>query len=184
VQNRPKCHQICGLVLVASRGLTGAMSLLWRHLATTHRRPPVRSTNPVCGPEDAKPSARGLGGPPGRGGTFVYTGVAGLISDQHYAEYRHEIQALPLVADIAHLAETRFGVCTSAFLTKPPRTPKELGFGGFRPSKLRLDIPFGLKTSASWRNGISDCRTFVPLVFGLTDFYFSWVICCGSSSQD
>jgi hypothetical protein len=73
---------------------------------------------------------------------------------------------------IAHLAETRFGFCTSAFLPKPPRTPNELGFGGFRPPKLRRDTPFGLKTSASWRNGISDCRTFVPLTFGLTDFWF------------
>jgi hypothetical protein len=53
---------------------------------------------------------------------------------------------------IAHLAETPFGFCTSAFLPIPPQTPKHLGFGVFMPSELRRDTLFGLKMPASWRN--------------------------------
>jgi hypothetical protein len=60
---------------------------------------------------------------------------------------------------ITHLAETPFVFLPSTFLPTDSRTPKELEFGGFRPSKLRRGAPFGLKTPASWRNGISDYRT-------------------------
>jgi hypothetical protein len=41
------------------------------------------------------------------------------------------------------------------------------------PFRARRDTPFGLKMPASWRNGISDYRTF---------FYFSVVIFFGSLS--
>ena len=71
---------------------------------------------------------------------------------------------------ITHLAETPFVFLPSTFLPTDSRTPKELEFGGFRPSKLRRGAPFGLKTPASWRNGISDYRTFCLQLFGLTDF--------------
>jgi hypothetical protein len=53
---------------------------------------------------------------------------------------------------IAHLAETPFAFCTSAFLPITPQTPKHLGFGVFMPSKLRRDTLFGLKMPTSWRN--------------------------------
>jgi hypothetical protein len=91
----------------------------------------------------------------------------------------------PLLAiDIAHLAETPFGFCTSTFLPIPPQTPKHLGFGVFMPSKLRRDTSFGLKMPASWRNEKKNQKTFVPLISGSTDFYFSVVTFFGSSSQD
>ena len=75
-------------------------------------------------------------------------------------------------ATIAHLAETPFGFLASTFLPITTQTPKHLGFGVFMPFGVRRDTPFGLKMLASWRNGISDYRTFVPLIFGLTDFLF------------
>jgi hypothetical protein len=70
----------------------------------------------------------------------------------------------------------------STFLPITPQTPKELGFGGFMPFRVRRDTPFGLKMLASWRNGISDYRTFWPRISGQRIFYFSVVIFFGSSS--
>jgi hypothetical protein len=52
------------------------------------------------------------------------------------------------------------------------------------PFRVRRGTPFGLKMPASWRNGISDERTFVPLISGQRIFYFYVVILCGSSSQE
>jgi hypothetical protein len=66
----------------------------------------------------------------------------------------------PAARPIAHLAETRFGFCTSGFLPITSQTPKHLGFRVFMPFRVRRGTPFGLKMPASWRNGISDYRTF------------------------
>jgi hypothetical protein len=43
----------------------GVVSLLWRHLATTHCPPPPPRSNPICGTEDTKPSAKEYWVPPG-----------------------------------------------------------------------------------------------------------------------
>ena len=75
------------------------------------------------------------------------------------------------ILPIAHLAETRFDFLASTFLPMPPQTQKHLGFGIFVPFRVRRDTPFGLKMPASWRNGISDYRTFCLQLFGLTEFF-------------
>jgi hypothetical protein len=132
-------------------GYTGALLLPWRLFPSTHPRP---STHPE------RPAQRG------RAASLhgLIVACRAFCSEEGACGRVEQNTLSPL--------RSQRRVCTSAFLPKPPRTPKELGFGGFRPSKLRLDIPFGLKTSASWRNSISDYQTFVPLVFWLTDFLF------------
>jgi hypothetical protein len=76
------------------------------------------------------------------------------------------------IAYIAHLAGTLFGFLATTFLPTTPRTPKELGFRVvFIPLGVRRCYRLGLKTPASWRNGISDHRTFWLKPFELTDFF-------------
>jgi hypothetical protein len=52
------------------------------------------------------------------------------------------------------------------------KTPKHLGFRVYMPFRVRRDTPLGLKMPASWRNGISDYRTFWPRISGQRIFFF------------
>jgi hypothetical protein len=72
------------------------------------------------------------------------------------------------ILSIAHLAETPFGFCTSAFLPIPPQTPKNLGFKVFMPSKLRPRHFIWSENACV----MAEKKPFVPLISGPTDFLF------------
>jgi hypothetical protein len=74
---------------------------------------------------------------------------------------------------IAHLAETRFGFLAATY--KHQRS-SDLGLS------YHLECAGAIETPASWRNGISDYRTFWRKLFGFTDLLISVIITFGSSS--